>query len=179
MCDRCVLGSFRYRTTPGGINRQRRAAKAVTGQQKTAPNGAARHWPILAPVTKALTWQFSPDQSCFHVHSARLCAPRVLRSQRTVSTHGGPGPIRRRRVPNGTSGIGAGQPGGEGIRLDWSRPIRLDAVAAAHSALTVVAAHFGWPWHMKLVAMALHKTNVYIDVSGWSPRGFRPGWSGK
>ena len=34
----------------------------------------------------------------------------------------------------------------------------------------MVAAHFGWPWHMELVAMALHKTNVYIDISGWSPR---------
>jgi len=33
-----------------------------------------------------------------------------------------------------------------------------------------VAAHFGWPWHMELVAMALHKTNVYIDISGWSPK---------
>src|ERR1700726_2358166 len=70
----------------------------------------------------------------------------------------------------GTSGIGAGQPGGQGIRLDYARPILLDAVAAAHPALTVVAAHFGWPWHMELVAMALHKTNVYIDISGWSPR---------
>jgi predicted TIM-barrel fold metal-dependent hydrolase len=70
----------------------------------------------------------------------------------------------------GTSGIGAGQPGGQGIRLDYARPIRLDAVAAAYPGLTVVAAHFGWPWHMELVAMALHKTNVYIDISGWSPR---------
>ena len=70
----------------------------------------------------------------------------------------------------GTSGIGAGQPGGQGIRLDYARPIRLDAVAAAHPGLTVVAAHFGWPWHMELVAMALHKTNVSIDISGWSPR---------
>jgi uncharacterized protein len=70
----------------------------------------------------------------------------------------------------GTSGIGARQPGGQGIRLDYARPIRLDAVAAAHPELTVVAAHFGWPWHMELVAMALHKTNVYIDISGWSPR---------
>jgi predicted TIM-barrel fold metal-dependent hydrolase len=74
----------------------------------------------------------------------------------------------------GTSGIGAGQPGGQGIRLDYSQPIRLDAVAAAHPALTVVAAHFGWPWHMELVAMALHKTNVYIDISGWSPRRIPP-----
>ena len=70
----------------------------------------------------------------------------------------------------GTSGIGAGQPGGQGIGLDYARPIRLDAVAAAHPGLTVVAAHFGWPWHMELVAMALHKTNVFIDISGWSPK---------
>ena len=70
----------------------------------------------------------------------------------------------------GTSGIGAGQPGGQGIGLDYARPIRLDAAAAAHPELSVVAAHFGWPWHMELVAMALHKTNIYIDISGWSPR---------
>jgi uncharacterized protein len=43
-------------------------------------------------------------------------------------------------------------------------------VAAAHPGLTVVAAHFGWPWQMDLIAIALHKTNVYIDISGWSPR---------
>jgi uncharacterized protein len=70
----------------------------------------------------------------------------------------------------GTSGIGAGQPGGQGIRLDYARPIRLDAVAATHPDLTIVAAHFGWPWHLELVAMALHKTNIYVDISGWSPR---------
>ena len=70
----------------------------------------------------------------------------------------------------GTSGIGAGQPGGQGIRIDYSHPLKLDPVAAAHPGLTVVAAHFGWPWHMDLIAMALHKTNVYIDISGWSPK---------
>jgi uncharacterized protein len=70
----------------------------------------------------------------------------------------------------GTSGIGARQPGGQGIRIDYSHPLKLDAVAAAHPGLTVVAAHFGWPWHMDLIAMALHKTNVYIDISGWSPK---------
>ena len=70
----------------------------------------------------------------------------------------------------GTSGIGAGQPGGQGIRLDYAHPLKLDPVAAAYPGLTVVAAHFGWPWHLDLTAMALHKTNVYIDISGWSPR---------
>jgi len=70
----------------------------------------------------------------------------------------------------GTSGIGARQPGGQGIRIDYAHPLKLDAVAAAHPALTVVAAHFGWPWHMDLIAVALHKSNVYIDISGWSPK---------
>jgi uncharacterized protein len=70
----------------------------------------------------------------------------------------------------GTSGIGARRPGGQGIRIDYAHPLKLDAVAAAHPDLTVVAAHFGWPWHMDLIAIALHKTNVYIDISGWSPR---------
>jgi predicted TIM-barrel fold metal-dependent hydrolase len=70
----------------------------------------------------------------------------------------------------GTSGIGARQPGGQGIRIDLSHPLRLDPVAAAYPGLAVVAAHFGWPWHMDLIAMALHKTNVHIDISGWAPR---------
>ena len=47
-------------------------------------------------------------------------------------------------------------------------------MAAAYPDLTVVAAHFGWPWHMDLIAIALHKTNVYIDISGWSPRRIPP-----
>src|SRR5205807_6419209 len=70
----------------------------------------------------------------------------------------------------GTSGIGAGQPGGQGIRLDYARPIRLDAVAAAFPSLNVIAAHFGYPWHLELLAMALHKTNIHIDISGWAPK---------
>ncbi len=74
----------------------------------------------------------------------------------------------------GTSGIGAGQPGGQGIRLDYARPIRLDAVAASFPNLNVIAAHFGYPWHVELLAIALHKTNVYIDISGWAPKYIPP-----
>lgn len=70
----------------------------------------------------------------------------------------------------GTSGIGAQQPGGQGIRIDYAQPIHLDPVAAQFPRLQVVAAHFGYPWHMELVAIALHKTNVWIDISGWAPR---------
>lgn len=70
----------------------------------------------------------------------------------------------------GTSGMGAGQPGGQGLRLDYARPILLDPVAAAFPDLKILAAHFGYPWHLELLAMALHKTNIYIDISGWAPR---------
>ncbi len=70
-------------------------------------------------------------------------------------------------VHTGTSGLGAGVPGGDGILLDFSRPIHLDAVAARHPDLHLICAHTGWPWHEELLAMSLHKTNVHIDLSGW------------
>ena len=70
----------------------------------------------------------------------------------------------------GTSGLGAGAPGGQGIRIDFSRPILLDPVAAAFPDMKIVMAHFGWPWHTEAIAMALHKSNLYLDISGWAPR---------
>jgi predicted TIM-barrel fold metal-dependent hydrolase len=70
----------------------------------------------------------------------------------------------------GTSGVGVGRPGGAGIRLDHSRPIRIDAPAAAFPDLQIIAAHCGWPWHAELLAIAAHKSNVWIDISGWAPR---------
>jgi predicted TIM-barrel fold metal-dependent hydrolase len=70
----------------------------------------------------------------------------------------------------GTSGIGAGMPGGQGIELGYSRPIHLDAVAARYPELPVVMAHFGWPWHLEAVAIAMHKANVWLEVSGWAPK---------
>jgi predicted TIM-barrel fold metal-dependent hydrolase len=74
----------------------------------------------------------------------------------------------------GTSGIGAGEPGGQGIKLDPARPIHLDVVAARFPSLPIIAAHFGWPWHLELIAMALHKSNIFIELSGWSPRYYPP-----
>jgi uncharacterized protein len=70
----------------------------------------------------------------------------------------------------GTSGLGAGEPGGQGLRIDLARPILLDRIAARHPGMPVVLAHVGWPWHLEAVAMALHKRNVYLDISGWKYR---------
>lgn len=70
-------------------------------------------------------------------------------------------------VHTGTSGLGAGSPGGDGIHLDYSRPIHIDAVAADFPDIRFLCAHAGWPWHEELLAMCLHKSNVFMDISGW------------
>lgn len=72
-------------------------------------------------------------------------------------------------VHTGTTGWGAGPPGGQGVRLELCRPLGLDAVAARFPAVRIVAAHAGWPWHEELLAIAMHKGNVWLDVSGWVP----------
>jgi predicted TIM-barrel fold metal-dependent hydrolase len=74
----------------------------------------------------------------------------------------------------GQTGIGAGLPGGRGIKLRYSNPILLDDVAADFPGLTIVLAHPSVPWQDEAISMATHKGNVYIDLSGWSPRYFPP-----
>lgn len=75
---------------------------------------------------------------------------------------------------SGQTGIGAGMPGGGGIRLKYSDPMRLDDVAADFPGMTVVIAHPSFPWQDEALAVATHKANVYIDLSGWSPKYFPP-----
>jgi predicted TIM-barrel fold metal-dependent hydrolase len=70
----------------------------------------------------------------------------------------------------GTNGLGAGMPGGMGIKLDYTRPIYLDSLAADFPRLTIIGAHPSWPWHEEMIAAMLHKTNIYNDLSGWSPK---------
>ena len=70
----------------------------------------------------------------------------------------------------GTNGLGAGTPGGMGVRLDYSRPIYLDHVAADFPELTIIGAHPAWPWHDEMLAIIGHKSNVFMDLSGWSPK---------
>ncbi len=77
-------------------------------------------------------------------------------------------------VHTGTTGLGAGMPGGGGLKLDASRPIWLDAVACDFPTLQIVMAHPAWPWQDEQLAIALHKPNTWIDLSGWSPRRFSP-----
>jgi hypothetical protein len=75
---------------------------------------------------------------------------------------------------SGHSGIGTGMRGGGGVRLKYSNPMHLDDVAADFPDMTIIIAHPSWPWQDEALSVCLHKPNVYIDLSGWSPKYFPP-----
>jgi len=72
----------------------------------------------------------------------------------------------------GTTGLGAGRPGGAGVKLAFSHPRHVDEVAATYPELTIVASRPAWPWQADMIAVLLHKANVWYEVHGWSPRYF-------
>ena len=74
----------------------------------------------------------------------------------------------------GHSGIGSGMPGGGGIRLKYSNPVYVDDVAVDFPAMPIILAHPSFPWQEEALSVATHKPNVYIDLSGWSPKYFPP-----
>ena len=74
----------------------------------------------------------------------------------------------------GHSGIGTGMRGGGGMRLKYSQPIHVDDVAVDFPDMKIILAHPSWPWTDEALSMALHKPNVYIDLSGWMPKYFPP-----
>lgn len=75
-------------------------------------------------------------------------------------------------VHTGQTGIGSGLPGGHGLRLSLSNPMLLDDLAARFPALQIVMAHPSVPWQDEALAVATHKANTWIDLSGWSPKYF-------
>jgi predicted TIM-barrel fold metal-dependent hydrolase len=74
----------------------------------------------------------------------------------------------------GQTGVGAQTRGGGGVRLKYSNPMLLDDVAADFPDMPIVLAHPAVPWQDEQLSVALHKPNVYIDLSGWSPKYFEP-----
>ena len=72
----------------------------------------------------------------------------------------------------GMAAAGAGTPGGMGIKLKYSQPIHLDEVAADFPELKIISAHPTWPWTAESLAIARHKANYFIDLSGWAPKYF-------
>ncbi|MFE9914398.1 amidohydrolase family protein [Micromonospora sp. NPDC005553] len=86
------------------------------------------------------------------------------------------GLLERAGVPalfhTGQTGIGAGTPGGYGLRLGLSNPILLDPIAADFPDLQIIMAHPSVPWQDEALSVATHKHNTWIDLSGWSPKYF-------
>ncbi|HYA63410.1 MAG TPA: amidohydrolase family protein [Candidatus Sulfotelmatobacter sp.] len=74
----------------------------------------------------------------------------------------------------GHSGIGTGMPGGGGVRLKYGNPMPIDDVAVDFPTLPIIMAHPSFPWQDEAISICLHKPNVYIDLSGWSPKYFSP-----
>jgi uncharacterized protein len=74
----------------------------------------------------------------------------------------------------GHSGIGTGMPGGGGVRLKYGNPMPIDDVAVDFPSLPIIMAHPSFPWQDEAISISLHKPNVYIDLSGWSPKYFSP-----
>ena len=74
----------------------------------------------------------------------------------------------------GQTGVGAQTPGGGGIRLKYSNPMLVDDVAADFPDMPIILAHPSFPWQEEALSVATHKPQVYIDLSGWSPKYFPP-----
>jgi len=72
----------------------------------------------------------------------------------------------------GQTGVGSGMRGGMGMRLKYSNPMYLDDVAVDFPDMPIILAHPSFPWQEEALAVCQHKPNVYIDLSGWSPKYF-------
>jgi predicted TIM-barrel fold metal-dependent hydrolase len=74
----------------------------------------------------------------------------------------------------GHSGIGSGMPGGGGVHLKYGNPMPIDDVAVDFPDMPIIMAHPSFPWQDEAISVCLHKPQVYIDLSGWSPKYFSP-----
>jgi uncharacterized protein len=72
----------------------------------------------------------------------------------------------------GHSGIGSGMRCGGGLRMEYSNPMHLDDVAIDFPDMQIVMAHPSFPWQDEALSVATHKPNVWLDLSGWSPKYF-------
>ncbi len=77
-------------------------------------------------------------------------------------------------VHTGFTLLGAGTPGGGGIELGVADPMHVDRMAADFPKLPIILANPSWPWRDAAIAVARHKGNVYLELSGWSPADFPP-----
>jgi uncharacterized protein len=75
-------------------------------------------------------------------------------------------------IHSGYTAMGVGMPGGGGVELRFGDPMLVDRVAADFPDLRIILAHPSWPWQDQALAVARHKQNVFLELSGWSPTTF-------
>ncbi|MFD6059847.1 amidohydrolase family protein [Rhodococcus wratislaviensis] len=145
--------------------------------------GAARNNDVLIPFGSVDPWQgkgaveqatklinefgvrgfkFHPSMQAFEPND-----PRFYPLYEVIASAGLPALFH-----TGLTGIGAGMPGGHGIKIKYSNPVLLDDVAADFPTMKIVLAHPSIPWVDEQIAIAKHKSNVYIEISGWSAPSF-------
>ncbi len=164
-------------------------AEAATGQMTLSneeiAEAAAQHPDVLIPFGS-----IDPARGRAGIRSARrLVEDHGVRGFKFHPSYQDFEPNDRRHYPlyeelqslgvpalfhTGQTGIGSGLPGGLWIKLRYSDPMLLDVVAADFPGLTIIMAHPSVPWQDSAIAVAQHKANVYIDLSGWSPKYFPP-----
>jgi uncharacterized protein len=129
-----------------------RGAEGVREAKRFVAEGNARGLKLHPPVQ-----QFSPnDRTVYPLYEV------FAEAQLPVIFH------------TGHSGIGTGMPGGGGVRLKYGDPMPIDDVAVDFPTMPIIMAHPSFPWQDEAISISLHKPNVYIDLSGWSPRYFSP-----
>src|SRR5215469_13543155 len=110
-------------------------------------------------------FKFHPSSQAFYPNDRELAYPLY----EVIQAAGLPALFH-----TGQTGAGAGTRGGGGIRLGYSNPIYLDDVAVDFPDMPIILAHPSFPWQEEALSVATHKPQVYIDLSGWSPKYFPP-----
>jgi len=149
---------------------------------ETVLDGAARHPDVIVPFVSV-----NPTAASAVAEAERLIATGRVRGfklhpplQQFFPNDRAVYPfyevVQAARLPivfhTGHSGIGTGMRGGGGVRLKYGAPMPIDDVAVDFPDLTIVMAHPSFPWQDEALSICTHKPNVYIDLSGWSPRYF-------
>jgi len=74
---------------------------------------------------------------------------------------------------SGQTAVGAGLKGQGGLKNKYGRPFPyFDDLAADFPELDIILAHPSFPWVDEQLSMCATKSNVYMDLSGWSPKYF-------
>lgn len=129
-----------------------RGAEAVAEAERLIAAGGIRGFKLHPPLQ-----QFHPNEQRIYPFYEVLNAAKL-----PVIFH------------TGHSGIGTGMPGGGGVRLKYGNPMDIDDVAVDFPAMPIIMAHPSFPWQDEAISVCLHKPQVYIDLSGWSPKYFSP-----